>query len=119
MLAGSLWDLAMPINRHIWTSSLVLWMGGASFLALALFYAVIDVLGARRWAFFFVVIGSNALLAYVFAEVYDRTVSDVLVIGLARQLAPPYDELLRSAASIALLWLGLWYLYRQRTFLPR
>ena len=68
MAAGLAWSLVLPINRHIWTSSLVLWMGGASFLVLALFYAIIDVAGAKRWAFFFIVIGTNALLAYVVSE---------------------------------------------------
>ena len=117
MAAGLAWSLVLPINRHIWTSSLVLWMGGASFLVLALFYAIIDVAGAKRWAFFFIVIGTNALLAYVVSEVYGRTLSDVLVIGLAKRLPPPCDEVLRWAAAITLLWLALSYLYRQRVYL--
>jgi predicted acyltransferase len=84
---------------------------------LALFYAVIDVAGYRRWAFPLVVIGANALLAYVFDHVFDRAISDILVLNLANQWPGPYGELLRSVAEIGLLWLVLWYLYRQRTFL--
>jgi predicted acyltransferase len=117
VILGELWNPLLPINRHIWTSSLIVWTGGWCLLLLALFYAVIDVAGIRRWAFFFVVIGANALLAYVFAEVYGRTMSGVLVNNLAAQWSPPYDELLQAGAEVGVLWLILLYLYRNRTFL--
>lgn len=117
LVGGWLWSYSLPINRHIWTSSLTLWAGGWSFLLLALFYGVIDVAGVKRWAFPFVVLGANALLAYVVSEVYGRTVSDVLIGGLAKQWSAPYDELLQAGAEIGLLWLILWFLYRKRSFL--
>jgi len=53
----------MPLNRHLWTSSMILWAGGWSFLLLAAFHAAIDLAGCRRLAFPFVVVGVNALLA--------------------------------------------------------
>jgi hypothetical protein len=65
----------------------------------------------------FVVIGANALLAYVFDHVIDRTVSDILVLNLAKQLPAAFGEVLRSFAEVGLLWVILWYLYRNRTFL--
>lgn len=114
---GWLWSYWLPLNRHLWTSSMILWTGGWSFLLLALFYGVIDVAGITRWAFFFVVIGANALLAYVFDHVFDRTISDTLILNLANQWPAPYDELLRSVGEVGLLWLILWYLYRNRSFL--
>ena len=115
--AGWLWSYWLPLNRHLWTTSMILWAGGLSFLLLALFYLVIDVIGVKLWAFPFVVIGANALLAYVFDHVFDRTLSDTLVLNLAQQWPAPYGELLRSIGEVGLLWLVLWYLYRQRTFL--
>jgi predicted acyltransferase len=65
--AGWVWAkwLGFPIIKHIWTSSMVLWAGGWSFLLVALFYLLIDVLGLRRWAFPFVVVGMNAIAIYV------------------------------------------------------
>ena len=84
---------------------------------LALFYGVIDVRGIKGWTFFFVVIGANALLAYVFDHVYDRMLSATLLLNLAKQCPGPYDELLRSVGEVGFLWLILWYLYRNRTFL--
>ncbi len=117
LAGGWLWSYSVPFNRHLWTSSMVLWAGGWSFLMLALFYGVIDVRGIKGWTFFFVVIGANALLAYVFDHVYDRMLSDTLLLNLAKQCPGPYDELLRSVGEVGFLWLILWYLYRNRTFL--
>lgn len=115
--AGWLWSYWLPLNRHLWTSSLILWAGGWSCLLLALFYGVIDVAGIKGWAFPWIVIGANALLAYMFEQVFERTISNVLVANLARQWPAPYDELLGSIAEVGVLWLLLWYLYHQRTFL--
>ncbi|MGA2796186.1 MAG: DUF5009 domain-containing protein [Thermoguttaceae bacterium] len=114
---GWLWSYSLPFNRHIWTPSMILWTGGLSFLLLALFYAAIDIMGIKAWAFFFVVIGANALFAYVFDQVFQRTMSDTLVANLANQLSEPYNYLLSAIGEVALLWLILWYMYRNRTFL--
>jgi predicted acyltransferase len=116
MAGGWLWSYWLPLNRHLWTSSMILWAGGWSFLLVALFYAVIDVAGIKRWAFPLVVIGANALLAYVLDPVFERT-SDILVLGLVKHCTVPYLNLFSSAIEIGLLWLVLWYLYRNRTFL--
>jgi predicted acyltransferase len=114
---GWIWSYWLPLNRHLWTSSMILWAGGVSFLMLALFYFVIDVLGFKAWAFPFVVIGANALFAYVFDHVFDRVLSDHLVMNFAQQCTPHIGDLIRAIAEVGLLWLILWYLYRQRTFL--
>src|SRR4030042_2817787 len=65
IVAGLLWNLCFPIIKHLWTSFFVLFSGGLCFMLLALFYLVIDVLGFRKWAFGFVVIGSNAIAVYM------------------------------------------------------
>ena len=62
---GFLWGREFPIIKILWTSSFVLVAGGWSLLLLALFYTVIDVLKLRAWAFFFVVIGVNAITIYI------------------------------------------------------
>ena len=43
------------------------------FLLLALLHLVIDLGGWRRWAFPLLVIGSNALLAYMLDPLVDRS----------------------------------------------
>ena len=58
-----------PVIKILWTSTYVLVAGGWSLLLLALFYTIIDVLKLRAWAFFFVVIGMNAITIYVAASI--------------------------------------------------
>jgi predicted acyltransferase len=116
-------SLRCPIIKHIFSSSMVLWACGWSYLLLAAFYLVIDVLGFRRWAFFFVVIGSNAILAYMSAHLIDfRHIANGFVGGLARNLSDWDSSLLRAIgealgplAAFAILWMILWYLYRKGT----
>jgi predicted acyltransferase len=115
--AGYLWSYYLPLNRHLWTTSMILWTGGLSFMMTALFYAVIDVWGCKTGTYFFEVIGANALFAYLFGEVIDDRLSTHLFGNLADQCSSPYGDLLIYTGEIAIVWLILWYLYRNRTFL--
>jgi predicted acyltransferase len=113
---GWVWSGWFIMIKWLWTSSYALWMAGWSFLLLALFYFLIDVRGYRRWAFPFVVIGSNAILAYVTSQVYGGSLGNPLVAGLAGRVGVG-GELVRGLGQFGILWLILWYLYRHRTFL--
>jgi predicted acyltransferase len=116
LLAGWLWSLAFPIIKHLWTSSMVLWAAGWSLLLLAMFYGVIDVLGFKRWAFPFRVIGANAIVAYMAPGLFNiGGISHHLFGGLSKH-AGSAGDLLVAAGSVAILWCGLYYLFRKRTF---
>ncbi|MGO8791196.1 MAG: acyltransferase family protein [Terriglobia bacterium] len=116
LLAGWLWGLAFPIIKHIFTSSMVLWSGGWCLLLLALFYWVIDVLGYRRWAWFFIIIGMNAIVAYIAPDIISfMDISRTLFAGLASHLGMLGNVLL-AAGAVGVLWAGLYYLYRNKTF---
>jgi predicted acyltransferase len=116
LLGGWLWSFAFPIIKHIWTSSMVLWSGGWCLLLLALFYWVIDVLGYRRWAFFFTVIGMNAIVAYMAPDIIPfPTISNTLFAGLAKHLGM-FGNFLVAFGAVGVLWLGLYYMYRKQTF---
>ena len=87
VLAGRIWSIWFPIIHHLWTSSMVLYAGGISFLLLSMFYLVIDIWGFRKWAFIFIVIGSNAIAVYVATRIFDfKLVGNVFVGGLALYL---------------------------------
>ena len=116
LLAGWLWSFAIPIIKHIWTSSMVLWSGGWCLLLLAMFYWLIDVKGFRRWSFFFVVIGMNAIVAYMSELIPWGQISAIFFGGLARHLGIFGDALL-AAGALGILWLCLYYLCRNRTFI--
>ena len=116
MAIGWEWSYWLPLNRHLWTSSMILWTGGCSFVCLALFYAVIDVAGFKWWAFPFLVIGANALLAYMLDPILDAW-SELLELVL-RERYPTFGvEPLISVVQFGILWLILWALYRRRKFL--
>jgi predicted acyltransferase len=111
--------LHFPIIKHIWTSSMVLWAAGWSYLLLALFYVVIDVIGLRFLAFPLVVIGMNAIVAYVAFHLiipFDKIAVN-LVGGLAKHLNPAVGTFLLALTTIALVWLMLYHLYRHKIFL--
>jgi predicted acyltransferase len=111
-------EYRFPIIKHAWTSSMVLWAGGWSYLLLALFYLVIDVLGFRAWAFPFVVIGSNAIAVYMATHLFDfHHIGDIFVGGLAGHVADYTYQALRDVAAFAVVWLILFYLYRKKTFI--
>jgi predicted acyltransferase len=82
----------------------------------ALFYWVIDVKGYRRWAFFFVVIGMNAITIYLLADVvnFDH-IAKLLVQGIADR-AGSFQPLILPLGVVGVEWLLLWFLYRHRIF---
>jgi predicted acyltransferase len=114
---GWAWGLTFPIIKHLWTSSMVLYAAGWSLLLLAVFYLVIDVLRLRFLAFFFVVIGMNAIAVYMAAHVFDfRHLGDIFV-GNTAKWTGNWHDFIRATAAFAILWLILFYMYRKRTFI--
>ena len=60
-----IWDQAFPINKHLWTSSFVLMAGGTSLLLFGFFHWLTEARGWTAPAFFFTVIGTNAIAIYL------------------------------------------------------
>jgi len=116
-VVGWAWGQSFAIVKHLWTSSMVLFAAGWSLLLLAVFYLLIDVLRLRFLAFFFVVIGMNAIAAYMATHVFDfRHLGDIFVHGLARWTGP-WQEFIAAVAAFGILWMILFYMYRKRTFI--
>lgn len=65
---GLLWDISFPINKRLWSSSFVCFVGGCCILFFALFHLVIDLWKFQKWAFPFVWIGANSILIYMASE---------------------------------------------------
>jgi predicted acyltransferase len=114
---GYAWSLAFPIIKHIWTSTYVLWAGGWCLLLTAAFYWIIDVKGRARWAFFFIVIGMNAILVYFGQQVIDFDgIAGFFLSGVVAKAAAVGPVILPLGA-LAVKWLGLLFLYRHKIFL--
>lgn len=117
IMAGKVWGIWFPIIHHLWTSSLVLFAGGLSFLLLALFYLIIDIWDYKKWAFFFKVIGMNAIAVYVATHLFDfREIGNVFVGGLLKYLGP-WADFVEASAALAVIWLILYFMYRNKIFI--
>ena len=114
---GLIWGVWHPIIKKIWSSSFVLFSSGICFVLLALFYWIIDVKGYKKWAFFLKVIGMNAIFAYMVSHVIDLpAISKNLLFGL-EQYTGDYYYLVTVVGGFSILYLVLWYLYKNRTYI--
>ena len=117
LAAGWLWGQFFFISRNVWTSSFVLYSAGWSLLLFALFYWVIDVKGYQKWSFFLVVIGMNAITIWVGQRLIDfEFTADALFLGFSGYLGIMAPVFL-AFTVLAIKWLFLWFLYRQKIFL--
>jgi predicted acyltransferase len=116
LLAGYVWGEFFVMSRNIWSSPFVLVAGGWSLLLLALFYWVIDVKGYRRWTFFFVVIGMNAITIWVGQHFIDFDEIAAYFLRGAAGLTGSYQPLILACGALSAKWLLLWFLYRNKIF---
>ena len=68
MIVGALWGFVFPIKKPLWTSSYVIFTAGASCLSLGVVGYMVDYKGWKRWTPPLLVLGTNAILAYVGGE---------------------------------------------------
>ncbi len=116
---GWVWGFQLPIIKHIWTSSYVLYTAGWSCLLLALFYGIIDGLKWRRWGFPFLLIGMNPLVIYLLVntQLVDFAFIGKFFLGFtfahaAPSMVPVYSVLAALVVEFALLY----WLYRKKFF---
>ena len=123
----------LPINKKIWTSTFTLQSSGVSLLAFAFFYWIVDVLRWRRWTPPALVLGTNAILAFVLSTVIT-TFSDRIHIldangalltlhhwlyqhWFASWMLPVHASLGYAMMIVLLNGAILWPLYHRRIFL--
>lgn len=114
---GWLLDLIIPVNKDLWTSSFVLVTSGWSMLLLAVFYALVDVLKWQKAAFFFVVIGTNAIIIYLASSLVDwKYIAQSVFGGLVMALPENAQALAAVISLLAVQWLVLYWMYRRNIF---
>ena len=117
LILGIAWNFIFPVNKILWTSSYVLFSGGLSLLLFALFYWIIDVKGHKKWAFFFVVIGMNAIVVYVVTAIVDFGIFvGILTDGFAKYMGIFRVPFL-LICLLGIKWLFLYFLYKKKIFL--
>jgi predicted acyltransferase len=132
MIAGRLLHYVFPINKNLWTSTYVIFTSGFAMIVLAACMWIVDVKGWKKWAWPFLVFGSNAITAFFFATLVSKlsVIYHVQAGGRAitwhgyvynhffRNLAAPKNASLLFAIFFVLLCLlPMWLLYRKRVFI--
>ena len=79
LVVAYFWQLEMPLNKKLWTSSYVLHTTGLAMMGLAAFIHLIDIRKQARelagWATFFEVFGKNPLFVFVLSGFVPRVLA--------------------------------------------
>ncbi|MCA1919154.1 MAG: DUF5009 domain-containing protein [Flavobacterium piscis] len=119
IMAGLIWDINFPINKHLWTSSFVCFVGGFSILFFVFFYLIIDLFGFHKWAFPLILIGSNSILIYIAAEglVDFKHTADYVFGGLINFTPLVWQPFFAALSVTVVQLLLLYFLYKRKWFL--
>ncbi|MBI3230495.1 MAG: hypothetical protein HYZ45_10045 [Burkholderiales bacterium] len=132
LTVGMLWQLVLPLNKKLWTSSYVLVTLGIDLLLLALLLLLIERWQWQRWTSLFASFGRNTLAIYLLSEIvviilinWRLTSStgsvnayDALYQRVFLPLAGPLNgSLLFAFATLLLCWLCAWYLDKRRIYI--
>ena len=118
IIIGLVWNMVFPINKNLWSSSFVCFVGGLSILLFSIFYLIIDVWNIKKWSFFFVVIGMNSITIYLANNIINfRPASKFLFGGLKDLFPAEWAPLIASVALVVTGWLFLYFLYKKKIFL--
>lgn len=134
LLTGQVWNIAFPINKKLWTSSYVLYAGGWSLLFFALSYYLVEIRGwgkgpGRSSLWPALVLGTNAITAYVLSELLSSAVSvfhvnaqqsfQEWIYGLVFRpiVNPAFGSMVYSIVFVLVCWVPVYVLYRKKIFL--
>jgi predicted acyltransferase len=134
LIAGEIWNVWFPINKHLWTSSFVLFTGGFALVFLAFLYWILEIERWRgAWTMPILVFGMNAIAgfvadSFVYGSGYSFTVKvpsgtafawhDAAQAHLESIGASPVNaSLIYSAGAVLFCWLLLWLLWRKQIFI--
>lgn len=131
--AGLCMNFSTPINKKIWTSSYVFFTGGIAMAFLATCLWLIDVIGLKRWAWPFLVLGTNAITVFCVSSVLtgylihtkvhmadgtEKMLKAAIFDQSFAQLVSPHNASLMYAVCYVVLWTILFVpLYRKRIFI--
>ena len=107
--------------KRIWTPSWAIFSAGVVAVVLAVFYAIMDWQGRRRWSFPLVVAGMNAIALYCLWQLMGGFIKENVRRHLGRHvfevLGPDYTTMLERGTVLVVLWLILLWMYRRGLFL--
>ena len=107
----------IPIEMKMWTTTYGILSAAWACLMFLLFCWVIDVRGWRRWSFFFVVMGMNALAVYLSESVTRLSHIAGIFTNAAAPALGSATQLANAVLLIAVEWAILYWMYRRKIFL--
>jgi predicted acyltransferase len=117
ILLSLAWMPLHPMVKHLWTGTFVLFSGGVCMLMLSAFYLFTDVIGFKAWTAGLVVIGSNAIFAYVTSHLFDYSlVARVFLDGLEKY-SGSWQWFILALGGFAVLYGVLDTMYRKKIFI--
>lgn len=116
---GLVWDMSFPINKRLWTSSFVCFVGGFSILFFVVFYVIIDVWQWQKWALPFIWIGTNSILIYMASEgvVNFAHTANFLFGGLILYTPSHWQPVFVTLSVTTTQMILLYILYKKKIFL--
>lgn len=75
------WSQYFPINKGIWTSSFVLYSTGWDLIILGILVLIIEVLGFKKWTYFFEAFGKNPLFVFIMSGVIIKLMAIIFIEG--------------------------------------
>ena len=131
LITGFCWDMVMPINKKIWTSSYVVYTTGLATLTIATMIYLIEIKGVKsNISQFFDVFGKNALFVFALSAFLPKGFA-LIKLGegvtpwnwLYKKVyihipgAPENGSLAYALTVISFMWLICWWLNKKRIYI--
>ena len=131
LVTGFCWDMVMPINKKIWTSSYVVYTTGLSTLTIATMIYFIEIKGVKsKISSFFDVFGKNSLFVFALSAFLPKGLN-LIKLGdgvtpwnwLYKNVyihipgAPENGSLAYAITVITFMWLICWWLDKKKIYI--
>jgi predicted acyltransferase len=128
LIGGELWSYIFPLNKNLWTSSFVLYTGGAATMGLAALILVVDIWGYTRWTQLGQVYGANAITSYVLAGILTTVFYDDIWWGISFSrsfmegmtgigVAPKLASFMYAIIYMLIIYVPAYILYKRKIFI--
>ena len=81
VLVALAWDMMLPINKKLWTSSFVLLTTGIDLFVIGALVYLLDMSKTYKWTYFFKVFGRNPIFIYLLSELFVISLFEIKFKG--------------------------------------
>jgi len=127
-IAGYLWSLTFPVNENLWTSSFVFVSSGFAFLALGVYYFLVDMKGYTHGSKPGIMFGANAITVYVLGDVFALIFYGLKIGGESLNMhffnvfsaigfEPRLVSMVYALLYVCILFIPAYILYKKKIFI--